>query len=307
MTTAKPTVLPFALEVHVALVESEELARLNSVSEPVCGLDLSALNGLSHRTRAVRLAELKHVMLTKPVTALKLRLDARELPSLESESEIELPVERSGKAHAIVLWHTMKLNAMYKLTTAPGWPNDSDVTVRQVVHYLWRAQPGDVDWAAEKKETAAAAEFAQAAAAAVVAVAQAAAALGTAVTQLEEAANEAADLSAQEAEDAEEAAKLARGRAARRRRKTRRRLADKQRGLAVGPLDKGGRGLRDGRGAGECGGQRRHCDCGGGGQGVCPGSRCDGYGRIDWPRCVRKDLREPRCRRGQRLRRWRRA
>ena len=213
LTTAKPTVLPFALEVHVALVESEELARLNSVSEPVCGLDLSALNGLSHRTRAVRLAELKHVMLTKPVTALKLRLDARELPSLESESEIELPVERSGKAHAIVLWHTMKLNAMYKLTTAPGWPNDSDVTVRQVVHYLWRAQPGDVDWAAEKKETAAAAEFAQAAAAAVVAVAQAAAALGTAVTQLEEAANEAADLSAQEAEDAEEAAKLARGRA----------------------------------------------------------------------------------------------
>ena len=43
---------------------------------------------LSHRTRAVRLAELKHVILTKPVTALRLQLDALKTPALEGEVEV---------------------------------------------------------------------------------------------------------------------------------------------------------------------------------------------------------------------------
>ena len=122
LTMARPKVVPCAIEVHAALVESEDLARLNSVTEPVSGLDLSALNELSHRTRAVRLADLEHVMLTKAVTALRLQLDGEEPPASEGEVEVEMPVERSGKAHAICAWFTAYLDAQgsFTICTAPG-------------------------------------------------------------------------------------------------------------------------------------------------------------------------------------------
>jgi len=118
------TILPCALEVHAALIESDELMRLNAVSGEVSGIDLSALNQLSHRTRAVRLNDLRHVMLTKPVTALRLNLDGDEPPATEGEVEVELQVEHSGKAHAVIAWFTASLDRDERrpiaVCTAPG-------------------------------------------------------------------------------------------------------------------------------------------------------------------------------------------
>ena len=73
-------VVPCTIEVHAALVESAALARLNSVVGPVGGLDLGALNAFSQRTRAVRLSEFRHTLLTAPRTVLRLPLDADALP-----------------------------------------------------------------------------------------------------------------------------------------------------------------------------------------------------------------------------------
>ena len=68
-------VIPQALTVHVALVDSLDLFRLNGVREKACGLDLSALNAHSHRTRVIRLSELRHEMLTPVSTVLRLPLN----------------------------------------------------------------------------------------------------------------------------------------------------------------------------------------------------------------------------------------
>ena len=54
----------------------------NAVTQPVVGLDLTALNGLSHRTRAVRLHEHRHVILTEPCVAIRLVLDGETPPEL---------------------------------------------------------------------------------------------------------------------------------------------------------------------------------------------------------------------------------
>ena len=70
------TVLPCELLLHIAFVESDALLKANAVTQPVAGLDLSALNRLSHRTRAVRLRDVKHHILTKPCVAVRLPLDA---------------------------------------------------------------------------------------------------------------------------------------------------------------------------------------------------------------------------------------
>ena len=143
------TVIPCALELHVALVESEELVRLNSVGADVSGFDLTALNALSHRSRAIRLSELKHTMLTKPTTGLKLRLDAPEPPALSGESEVELRAVHTGVAHAIVVWHTLRLSAVHKISRDPYDENGSSAD-RQIVHFLWLAAPGEVDWATHR-------------------------------------------------------------------------------------------------------------------------------------------------------------
>ena len=154
LTVARPKLVPCAIEVHAALVESEDLARLNSVTEPVSGLDLSALNELSHRMRAVRLAGLEHIMLTKAVTAVRLQLDGEEPPASEGEAEVEMHVERSGKAHAIIVWHTLELGEACSICTGPGGAFASDPSVRQAAHYLRPATADDIEWSAERTDVA---------------------------------------------------------------------------------------------------------------------------------------------------------
>ena len=96
--------VPCAIEVHVALVSSEALAALNGVAGEVCGVELRALNALSHRSRAVRLDELEHVLLGPATVALSLRLDGADPPAAEGSAEATLHVSCDGTAHALVAW-----------------------------------------------------------------------------------------------------------------------------------------------------------------------------------------------------------
>lgn len=105
LLTFDAVVIPAHLEVYVALVESRELANLNGIGESVEGMDLSALNRLSHRSRAIRLHDYPHRVLSKPRIALRLRLDsADELPPLSGETQLEVPVLQAGTAHVVVAW-----------------------------------------------------------------------------------------------------------------------------------------------------------------------------------------------------------
>ena len=212
LVSETPTVLPSALEVHVALVQSQELARLNSISEPIGGFDIGALNTLSHRSRAVRLSDLKHVVLTQACTALRVNLDAKELPVQQGQTSFDLKLERSGTAHAVVVWHTMKLHGNQGITTAPGTASEQDNGTRQVAYYLWSANPGESDWEMEvqqaREAAAAAAEAAEIARSTASAAQAAAAAASEAAASSEESATYAHQLAC----DAEEVSEPARER-----------------------------------------------------------------------------------------------
>ena len=117
-------IMPCCIEVHVVLVSSEELSKLNSIRQQVGGINMGALNALSHRTRAIRLSELKHDLLTEPQVALRLQLDAEEPPALKGETELELNTSRNGVAHALVAWFSAHLDGSGRpqstISTAPG-------------------------------------------------------------------------------------------------------------------------------------------------------------------------------------------
>ena len=116
-------IMPCGIEVHAVLVHSPELLRLNAVGASVDGLDLSALNSLSHRTRAVRILELPHSYLHKPMTVVRLELDAEEPPVASGQSERQVRIEQSAHAHAILVWFTARLHhgrTDLDVSTAPG-------------------------------------------------------------------------------------------------------------------------------------------------------------------------------------------
>jgi hypothetical protein len=106
---ATTQILPAEVLIHVALVESPELLRLNAVSGPVAGLDLSSINELSHRTRAIRLDELDHKVLTRPCVALRLSLDGATPPEVSGCADVELGAAHAGEVHAIVSWFSARL------------------------------------------------------------------------------------------------------------------------------------------------------------------------------------------------------
>lgn len=127
-------VMPCTVEVHAALVQSEALAQLNSVTGPVAGLDLGELNRFRQRSRVVRLADMDHALLTEPQTVLTLHLDGDGLPKTSGEEDAELVVVQGGVAHAVVMWHTLVLaKAGHRVTTAPDTANTA---ARQVAYYL---------------------------------------------------------------------------------------------------------------------------------------------------------------------------
>ena len=131
------TVIPCGLEVHVALVHSDELMRVNSANEHVCDLNMSALNVMSHRTRAVRLSDVPHKMLSRPTTVVRLNLAAVEPPEEEGESEVELYMEHDGIAHAVVAWFTAHLDGDISVSTAPGVAEPMrGYSWGQAAHYL---------------------------------------------------------------------------------------------------------------------------------------------------------------------------
>ena len=53
---------------------------------------LHVASPVGHRTRAVRLSELSHAMLTKPATVIRLRLDGEQPPEESGESQLELEI-----------------------------------------------------------------------------------------------------------------------------------------------------------------------------------------------------------------------
>lgn len=113
-------VIPCELEVHAVLVESEPLARLNSVVASVAGLQLRALNSFSQRTRAIRLAEFSHRFITRPRIVLRFRLGESELPPDAGQADVEMEVPEGGVAHAVVAWFVVHLDAETSISTAPG-------------------------------------------------------------------------------------------------------------------------------------------------------------------------------------------
>ena len=150
LLSADARIIPCAIQVHVVLVESAELASVNVVSKSVAGLNLYALNALSHRTRAVRLASHQHAMLTHPATALTFVLDdPASLPALEGASEIELMPQHDGTVHAIVAWFTATLERddddapPNVVSTAPGEGEPMrGYSWGQCAHFLPTAQAG---------------------------------------------------------------------------------------------------------------------------------------------------------------------
>lgn len=123
LLTPDAAIIPAALEVHAAVVQSAELASMNSVGS-VGGFDLRALNSLSHRTRAVRLSDLEHKLLTRPTVVLKMELDNAEVwPVLSGDTVVDATAEHSGIGHAVVAWFTVQLDrtaVATKIGTAPG-------------------------------------------------------------------------------------------------------------------------------------------------------------------------------------------
>ena len=203
MLSSNPVVLPSAIEVHVAIVESQELARLNSISTPISGLDLGALNALSHRSRAVRLSELKHTVLTGACTALQVKLDGAGPPKVEGQVSVDMQVERSGVAHAVVVWHTMRLHKSVTISTGPGTAEEADDGVRQVAYYLWSPPPGEPDWEREKQQMMAASDAAAQAADWASATASAAHAASAAASEVAAGSAEAATFAGELAAEAD--------------------------------------------------------------------------------------------------------
>ena len=215
-----PVILPGAVEIHVALVQSDELAKLNSINQPVGGIDLKALNVLSHRSRVVRLSELKHKLLTQPCVALRLQLDGDQLPAVEGESEVDLVAEAHGTLTAVVVWHAFKIHGSLGLSTEPSTyrrasveadEDDAD-SARQVAYYMWAAAPGELTWADADKESAA---LTASSAAIGAQIAAATGAIGMISTIAKQAANSAAlavDLAVASANRAEAKAEAARAR-----------------------------------------------------------------------------------------------
>lgn len=199
-----PTVVPYQLDVHAMLVQSDDLVRLGAICEAICGdVDLSALNAMAHSTRAVQLSELRHASLSSVCTPLQMNLDGDADPQICGDAECELQVTASGTAHALVVWHTLRLSALHSVDTAP---TVRDPAVRQIAHYLWPARQGELDWGTE---FAAATESAQAAAGAAAEALAAAAVAQAAAQAAEEAADSAAEAASNAIRDAEEAEKRA--------------------------------------------------------------------------------------------------
>lgn len=152
MVAPEAEVMPSALEVHVAVIESHELTELNQVTDASTSFNLTAVNSLSHRTRLVRLSQLKHKMLTRSKPLLFLSLDDADLPSIDGDEVVELDVERTGTPHAIVVWHTFWLSCNadgeYEHPVSTG-PDEASEAVRQVAHFLWPAKPGEANWVQE--------------------------------------------------------------------------------------------------------------------------------------------------------------
>ena len=138
-------VVPRALTVYASLVESEALASLGCVwQDATHGLDLRPLNALAHGSRAVRLSELPHSLLTDAAVALRLELDGAEPPAEAGEATTELVARRAGVAHAVVLWHDLDLGGDASVSTAPGEAGDA----RQVVLFCaLRARAPRAIWA----------------------------------------------------------------------------------------------------------------------------------------------------------------
>ena len=114
-------VVPRALTVYASLVESEALASLGCVwQDATHGLDLRPLNALAHGSRAVRLSELPHSLLTDAAVALRLELDGAEPPAEAGEATTELVVRRGGVAHTVVSWWEADLGGGATVSTAPG-------------------------------------------------------------------------------------------------------------------------------------------------------------------------------------------
>ena len=149
-------IIPSAIEVHVALVHSDELARLNSVpsSTDPAGFDLTAINALSHRARAVRLAQLQHQLLSQPTVAVRMALNDHSQPLSSGEVIASLEVRRSGLAHAVVVWHTPQLTDEAQDESSPPPPSEdfiSQLDGRQLCYYLFTPTADDVDWTDERK------------------------------------------------------------------------------------------------------------------------------------------------------------
>ncbi|KOO28615.1 arginine n- type iii [Chrysochromulina tobinii] len=123
LLTPGALVIPAELEVHVALVQSEQLARLNCTAAPVGGMDVSALRRVAHRVRPVRLSDVAHTVLSRPRVAVRMKLDDPiELPALSGGTHIELKAELNGTVHAVVAWFVVYLDRARTIavSTAPG-------------------------------------------------------------------------------------------------------------------------------------------------------------------------------------------
>jgi hypothetical protein len=95
--------VPSAVEVHVALVQSDDLMRLNSAST-AGGFDMSKLNVLSSRSHIVRLDSFSHKFLSHPTSALSHGQDdllARPLANGEAHIDIEVRDAPKGERHFI--------------------------------------------------------------------------------------------------------------------------------------------------------------------------------------------------------------
>ena len=123
LLTPSAQVIPAELEVHVALVQSEQLARLNCAATPVGEVDVSALERVAHRVHPVRLSDVAHKVLSRPRVAVRMKLDDPiELPALSGGTQIELKAEISGTVHAVVAWFVVYLDRARTIavSTAPG-------------------------------------------------------------------------------------------------------------------------------------------------------------------------------------------
>jgi SAM-dependent methyltransferase len=122
LLTPDAVIIPHALKVYVALLQSDELMHLNSASKGG-GFDLSTFNALSSRTRTVRLSSISHKLLTQPSVAISLQLDGDEPPPSSGETQVEVRTSCDGYAHAVVAWFDAQLTrdgGGASISTAPG-------------------------------------------------------------------------------------------------------------------------------------------------------------------------------------------